>query len=40
MRVYIGVGGMKMWVIAKISIALGGGGGGAICIREYIGLGQ
>ena len=39
MRVYIGVGGMKMWVIAKISIALGGGGG-AICIREYIGLGQ
>ena len=28
MRVYIGVGGMKMWVIAKISIALGGGRGG------------
>ena len=39
MRVDIGVGGMKVWVIAKISIALGLWGGGGICIRVYIGVG-
>ena len=36
MRVYIGVGGMKVWVIAKISIALGFGGGGGVYVLEYI----
>ena len=35
MRVYIGVGGTKVWVIAKISIALGLGGGG-VYIYESI----
>jgi len=34
MRVYIGVAGMKVWMIAKISIWLGGMGG--ICIGGYI----
>ena len=28
MRVYIGVGGMKVWVISKTRITLRGGGGG------------
>ena len=32
MRVYIGVSGMKVWVIAKMSISLGGG----YTILEYI----
>ena len=27
-KVYIGEGGMKVWVAAKISISWGGGGGG------------
>ena len=32
MRVYIGVSGIKVWVMAKISISLGGG----YIILEYI----
>ena len=36
MRVYIGVGGMKVWVIAKISMSLGGVVAGGMCIRVYI----
>ena len=38
-RVYTGVGGMKVCVIAKLSVSLGWGGGGGICIRVYIGVG-
>ena len=34
MRVYIEVGGTKVWVIAKISIALGWGGG--VYFLDYI----
>ena len=32
MRVYIGVGGMKVWVIAKTRITFGGGGGGGVYV--------
>ena len=35
MRVYIGVGGTKVWVIAKISITLGGQGW-RLYVLEYI----
>ena len=35
-RVYIGMGGMKVCVIAKLSVSLGWGGGGAVYVLEYI----
>ena len=34
-RVYIGMGGMKVRVIAKLSVSLGWGGGG-VYVLEYI----
>ena len=42
MRVYIGVCGMKVWVIAKTRITLrwGGGGGGGISIRVQDGVNE
>ena len=44
MRVYIGVGGMKVWVISKTRITLRGRGGrgdeGVICIRVQGGVNE